>query len=70
MDDDNSLASYEQVEHVILAIGLAFRGLWIAQFTDQYSDVLRYIIKSPYPFSEYKQLSYGVQDLIAGYEET
>ena len=25
--DDNLLASYEQVEHVILATGLAFRAL-------------------------------------------
>ena len=68
--DDNLLASYEQVEHVILATGLAFRALWIVQFPDKYSDVPSYIIDSPYPFSEYEQLSHSVHDLISGYEET
>jgi len=69
MSDGENLASYEQVERVILAIGLGFRALWIAQFPDQYLDVLAHIINSPYPFSEYEQLSHTVDNLISGYEE-
>jgi hypothetical protein len=68
--DNNNLASYEQVELVALGFGLAFRALWIAQFLEKYSDVPTHIINSPYPFSEYAQLSHGIQDLLAGYEET
>ena len=68
--EDEMLASYEQVELVILAVGLAFRGLWIAQFPESYSDVPTYIINSPYPFSQYEQLGHQIQDLIAGYAET
>jgi hypothetical protein len=68
--DGGDLASYEQVELVILAIGLAFRALWIAQFPENYSDIPTHIIDSPYPFSEYEQLSFTVQDLIAGYAES
>jgi hypothetical protein len=69
-DDEDGLAPYAQVEQVILAIGLAFRGLWIAQFPDRYSEVPTHVIDSPYPFSEYDQLSHIVEDLIAGYAET
>ena len=65
--DDNVLASYKLVELVILAISLAFRGLWISQFLEGYSDVPTYIINSPYPFSEYEQLSHAIHDLIIGY---
>jgi len=68
--DNNNLASYEQVELVALGFGLAFRALWIAQFPEKYSDVPTHIINSPYPFSEYTQLSHSIQDLLAGYEET
>jgi hypothetical protein len=68
--DDNALASYKQVELVILAVGLAFRGLWISQFPESYSDVPTYIINSPYPFSQYEQLSHAIHDLIAGYADT
>jgi hypothetical protein len=68
--DDNALASYKQVELVILAVGLAFRALWIAQFPEKYSDVPSYIVNSPYPFSEYDQLSNNIHNLIAGYAET
>jgi hypothetical protein len=60
------LASYQQVELVILAIGLALCGLWIMQFP---ADVPFYIINSPYLFSEYKQLSLKIHDLITGYVE-
>jgi len=68
--DDDALASYQQVELVILAIGLALRGLWITQFPENYADVPAYIINSPYPFSEYEQLSHTIQDLITGYADT
>jgi hypothetical protein len=67
--DDNVLASYQQVELVILTVGLAFRGLWISQFPEGYSDVPTYIINSPYPFSQYEQLSHAIEDLIAGYAD-
>jgi len=66
----DALASYQQVELVILAVGLALRGLWIAQFPEIYTDVPMYIIDSPYPFSEYEQTSHMIHDLITGYEET
>jgi len=68
--DDNTLASYKQVELVILAVGLAFRGLWVSQFPEGYSDVPSYIINSPYPFSQYEQLSHAIDDLISGYADT
>lgn len=68
--DGDMLASYKQVELVILAFGLAFRALWVAQFPEKFSDVPTYILKSSYPFSEYEQLSHNVDDLIAGYGET
>lgn len=67
--DDNVLASYQQVELVILAVSLAFHGLWISQFLEGYSDVPTYIINSPYPFSQYEQLSHAIYDLIAGYTD-
>ena len=68
--DNNFLASYEQVELVALGFGLAFRGLWVAQFPKKYADVPTHIIKSPYPFSEYAQLSHGIEDLLSGYADT
>lgn len=68
--DGDTLASYQQVELVILAIGLVLRGLWITQFPENYADVPAYIINSPYPFSEYEQLSHKIDDLITGYAET
>ena len=64
------LASHGQVELVALGCGLAFRALWIAQFPDRYSDVPTHVIDSPYPFSEYEQLSHTIQDLISGYAES
>ncbi|KIM79995.1 hypothetical protein PILCRDRAFT_9885 [Piloderma croceum F 1598] len=67
--DNNMLASYNQVEFVILAIGLAFHGLWISQFPEGYADVAHYIINSPYPFSQYEQLSHSIHNLIAGYAD-
>ena len=68
--DNDALAPYVQVEQVIQAIGLAFRGLWIAQFPELYSEVPTHVIDSPYPFSEYDQLSHIVEDLIAGFADT
>ena len=68
--DNNMLASHGQVELVALGCGLAFRALWIAQFPDRYSDVPTHVIDSPYPFSEYEQLSHTIQDLISGYAKS
>ena len=53
----DTLASYQQIELVILGLRLAFRGLWIAQFPNDYTDVPLYIISSPYPFTKHEQLS-------------
>ncbi|KAI0246681.1 hypothetical protein BJV78DRAFT_1157702 [Lactifluus subvellereus] len=63
----NILASYEQVELVILSFGLAFRGLWVAQFPDQYRQVPDHVLDSPYLFSKYEKLSRNIEDLISGY---
>ena len=68
--DGDILASYKQVELVILGIGLAFRALWVTQFPERFSDVPNYILKSSYPFSEYEQLSHDIDGLISGYSET
>jgi hypothetical protein len=67
---DDGLESYQQVELVVLSIGLAFRALWTAQFPEKYADVPAHVIDSPYPFSEYEQLGHMVEELIAGYAET
>ena len=67
--DNNPLTSYEQVELVTLGFRLVFRALWIAQFPKKYFKVPTHIINSPYPFSEYAQLSHSIQDLLSGYEE-
>ena len=64
--DGNNLASYKQVELVILGFRLAFRAIWIVQFPDQYQDVPAYIINSCYPFTEYDQLSHCIDDLLSG----
>jgi hypothetical protein len=68
--EDNMLASYKQVELVILSFGLAFRALWIAEVPLRYSDVPTHVLNSPYPFSQYEQLSHSIADLIAGYADT
>ncbi|KIM87690.1 hypothetical protein PILCRDRAFT_4104 [Piloderma croceum F 1598] len=68
--DGNMLASYDQVELVILGFGLAFRAIWVAQFPERFSNIPTYIMKSSYPFSEYEQLGYDIEELIAGYDET
>jgi hypothetical protein len=68
--DGDILASYKQVELVILGLGLAFRALWVAQFPEKFSDVPAYILKSSFPFSEYEQLSHDIDTLISGYIET
>jgi hypothetical protein len=65
--DGSILASYEQVELVVLSFGLALRGLWVAQFPDQYSQVPGYVLSSPYPFSEYEEISLKIKELISGY---
>ena len=68
--DNNMLASYKQVELVILGFGLALRALWVAQFPEIYSDVPTHVINSSYPFSEYQQLSHHIANLIVGYADT
>jgi hypothetical protein len=67
VDTDQRLASHEQVELVCLGIGLAFRGIWIAQFPGNYRDVPDYIINSPYEFAEYERLSNMIDTLISGF---
>ena len=64
----NNLASYDQIELVILGFGLAFRGVWIIEFQDQYWDVPSYIANSGYPFSKYEQLGHLIEDL-SGFTE-
>jgi len=68
--DDNMLASYKQVELIILGFGLAFRALWVAQFPEIYSDIPTHVINSSYPFSEYQQLSHNIANLLVGYADT
>jgi hypothetical protein len=60
-----SLVPYLQLELVTLGFGLAFRGIWIAQFPDNYIDVPAYVIDSPYAFSEYGGLSHLINPLLA-----
>jgi len=67
VDTDQRLASHEQVELVCLGIGLAFRGIWIAQFPGNYRDVPDYIMNSPYEFAEYERLSNMIDTLISGF---
>ncbi|KIM73061.1 hypothetical protein PILCRDRAFT_15545 [Piloderma croceum F 1598] len=67
--DGDMLASYNQVELVILGFGLAFRALWVVQFLERFSDVPTYILKSSYLFSEYEQLSHDIDSLISRYSE-
>jgi hypothetical protein len=66
---DNRLASYQQVELVVLSIGLALRALWTAQFPEKYVDAPAHVIDSPYSFSEYEELGNTVEGLIVGYRE-
>ena len=66
----DTLASYQQIELVILGFGLAFRGLCIPQFPDDYADVPHYIISSPYLFTEHEQFGYMIENLISGFAET
>ena len=68
--EDNYLVSYQQLERVALGFGLAFQALWIAQFSDSSDNVPAYILEGPYLFTQYEQLSYQIENLIAGYEET
>ncbi|KAI0245728.1 hypothetical protein BJV78DRAFT_1287259 [Lactifluus subvellereus] len=65
--DGNLLASYEQVELVILSFGLTFRGLWVAQFPDQYPQVPDHVLNSPYSFLKYDKPSCNIENLISGY---
>ena len=68
--DGDSLASYDQVELIALAFGLAFRALWVAQFPGIYSDVPPYILNSSYPFTKYEQLSHEIENIISRYIDT
>ena len=65
--DGDTLASYDQVELITLAFGLAFRALWVAQFPGIYFNVPPYILNSSYPFTEYEQLSHKIENIISGY---
>lgn len=67
--DGDTLASYQQVEVVALGFGLSLRGLWIAQFTDQYNRVPDYVENSPYSFDEYEKLCGSIGTLTADYEK-
>ena len=67
MADGDILASYKQVELAILAIGLAIRGLWVAQFADWYANVPTYILSSPYQFLKYHKICNNIKALISGY---
>ena len=66
---DNRLALYQQVELVVLSVGLALRALWTAQFPEKYVDAPAHIINSPYSFSEYEELGHTVEGLIVRYRE-
>lgn len=67
--DDNNLTSYNRVEIIALAIGLAMRDLYVIQFPDEYSGIPQHVIDSPLEFREYEQLSYDTKTLIDGYED-
>ena len=60
------LATYAQVELVVLGLRLAFQAIWIVQLPEQYCNVPSYIVGSSYPFSEYEQLSHCAEDLVSG----
>jgi hypothetical protein len=67
--DGSVLASYEQVEVVLLSVRLALRALWVTQFPDEYHGVPTYVLSSPYPFLEYEEICQQIKDLISGYAE-
>ena len=67
--DGDTLTSYQQVELVALGFRLSLRGLWIAQFTDQYNRVPNYVENSPYLFSEYERLCSNIGTLTANYDQ-
>lgn len=67
--EDHYLASYKQVKHVALGFGLVLCTLWIAQFLDSCDKVPAYIFESPYPFMQYEQLCYKIEDCITRYED-
>jgi hypothetical protein len=67
--DGSMLASYKQVEVVLLSIRLALRALWVTQFPDEYCGVPTYVLSSPYPFLEYEKICQQIKDLISGYVE-
>jgi hypothetical protein len=68
MEDEN-LTSYDRVEIIALAIGLAMRDLWVNQFPEEYSGIPPHVSDSPLEFREYQQLSYDTKTLIDGYED-
>ena len=61
------LVSYLQVELVILGLGLAFGALQVEQFLEKYSNVAAHIINRIYPFSEYDQFSYNINNILSDY---
>jgi hypothetical protein len=42
------------MEIAILAIGLAMRDIFFAQFSNGYSDIPQHVANSSFPFSEYE----------------
>jgi hypothetical protein len=66
---DGNLACYDQVEIVILSIGLAMRDLWINQYSETRDNLPAHVFNSPFKFREYEQLSHHVDDLLKGFEE-
>jgi hypothetical protein len=56
-----------QVELVILGLGLAFGALQVEPFSEKYFNVTAHIINSIYPFLEYDQLSYNINNLLYDY---
>jgi hypothetical protein len=68
--DDRSLVSYKQLEHVVLAIGLAMRDIWITQFAETSPNLPTHVTNSPFEFHEYEQLSHHAEDLINGFQDT
>lgn len=64
----DTLASYQQLENVILTVGLAFRALRIPQFPEQFQDIPDYVLKSPYSPLQDDQFGLCVKELLTGYE--
>jgi hypothetical protein len=66
---NGELSSYTQVEMVILSLGLAMRDVWAVQFPGELANAPPpHIVKSPFTFNEYGQLSHRAENILNGYE--